>query len=84
MASKYCVQKFKGVCSQEVKFLLKNNKIYSIEFTEGCDGNLKAIARLADGMDAKEVAGILRELRCGNKLTSCGDQFAQAIDRELQ
>jgi uncharacterized protein (TIGR03905 family) len=83
MINKYCTQKLKGVCATQVKFLLKNDKLYSVEFTGGCNGNLKAIARLIDGMDAREVAAILRELRCGNKLTSCGDQFAQAIDREL-
>jgi uncharacterized protein (TIGR03905 family) len=83
MADKYCTQKLSGVCSTEVKFLLKGGKVYSIAFSGGCSGNLRAIARLADGMDARELAGILREVRCGTKLTSCGDQFARAIDREL-
>jgi uncharacterized protein (TIGR03905 family) len=77
------VEKLSGVCSTGVKFVINKGKIYSIEFTGGCSGNLRAIARLADGMDAKEVAGILREVRCGTKLTSCGDQFARAIDRAL-
>jgi uncharacterized protein (TIGR03905 family) len=78
-----CEHKLHGVCAQEVQFKLDNEKIYAIQFKGGCNGNLKALSRLADGMEARDVAAILRELRCGTKLTSCGDQFARAIDKEL-
>jgi uncharacterized protein (TIGR03905 family) len=54
-----------------------------VQFTGGCNGNLKAIGRLVEGKDAKEVAGILRGNTCGMKGTSCADQLARAIDGKV-
>lgn len=73
----------KGVCSVKIDFDIEEGKIHNLRFLGGCDGNLKAIGRLVEGKDAKEVADILRGNRCGMKSTSCADQFAQAIDQYL-
>ena len=51
-----------------------------LSFRGGCNGNLKAIGRLVEGKDAREVADILRGNTCGLRGTSCADQFAKAID----
>jgi uncharacterized protein (TIGR03905 family) len=80
---KLCKHWLRNVCALEVKFMLNDGKIHSIEFKGGCNGNLKAISRLAEGMNAKDVADILRGIRCGDKMTSCGDQLAAAINKEL-
>ena len=70
----------KGVCSQQIDFDLDDEgKIHNLAFVGGCDGNLKAIARLVEGKDAEEVAEILRGNMCGYKITSCADQLALAI-----
>ena len=67
-----------GVCSVQIDFDVDDGKLYNVRFVGGCNGNLKAIGRLVEGKDAKEVADILRGNTCG---TSCADQLAKAIDK---
>lgn len=70
-----------GVCAVQIEFDVEDGKLYNVKFLGGCNGNLKAIGRLVEGKDAKEVADVLRGNTCGMKGTSCADQFAQAIDQ---
>lgn len=70
----------KGVCAMQIDYDIEDGKLYNVQFIGGCNGNLKAIGRLVEGKDAKEVAGILRGNTCGMKGTSCADQLARAID----
>lgn len=72
-----------GTCSSMIDFDIIDGKIHNIAYTGGCNGNLKAIGRLVEGKDAKEVAGILRGNTCGMKGTSCADQLARAIDGKV-
>lgn len=72
-----------GVCAAMVSFDLEDGKLYNVQFLGGCNGNLKAIGKLCEGKDAKEIAEILRGNTCGYKSTSCADQFAHAIDDAL-
>ena len=37
------------VCANAISFDLENNIVTNIEFEGGCNGNLKAIAKLVDG-----------------------------------
>ncbi|HIR92094.1 MAG TPA: TIGR03905 family TSCPD domain-containing protein [Candidatus Egerieimonas intestinavium] len=76
--------KTKGTCSQKIDFRLEDGKIYDVAFTGGCNGNLKGIAALVEGMDAKEAISRLEGIRCGFKSTSCPDQLAQALKEALQ
>ena len=61
--------KTKGTCSQKIDFRLEDGKIYDVAFTGGCNGNLKGIAALVEGMDAKEAISRLEGIRCGFKLS---------------
>ncbi|MDR2729996.1 MAG: TIGR03905 family TSCPD domain-containing protein [Treponema sp.] len=69
----------KGTCSSKISFEIKSGKLFSVIFKDGCDGNLKAVGRLLEGMDAKEAAKKLKGINCGGKGTSCADQLAAAI-----
>ena len=71
--------KTKGTCSTGIQFELRDGKAYSVSFKGGCDGNLKALGILVEGMDAQELVGKLKGLRCGKKSTSCADQLAAAV-----
>ena len=73
----------RGVCSIKIDFDVEDGKIYNLQYIGGCNGNLKAIGRLVEGKDAKEIADILRGNTCGMKGTSCADQLAKAIDQYL-
>ena len=70
----------KGTCSSNVEFEVDGNSVYNISFTGGCNGNLKGIASLAEGMDVNEVIEKLKGITCGLKNTSCPDQFAKALE----
>lgn len=72
-----------GVCAVQIEFDVEDGKLYNVKFLGGCNGNLKAIGRLVEGKDAKEVADVLRGNTCGMKGTSCADQFALAIDQYI-
>ena len=75
--------KTQGVCSTKINFDLRNGRIHNISFEDGCDGNLKALAILAEGMDAKELAAKLKGTCCEDRGTSCADQLAKAVEKCL-
>ena len=68
-----------GVCATDISFDLNDDKVTNIAFTNGCNGNLKAIAKLVDGMSVDEIENKLKGNLCGNKNTSCADQLAIAV-----
>lgn len=68
-----------GVCSSKISFDLDGNIVTNVEFTSGCNGNLKAIGKLVDGMTVEQIEGYLRGNLCGNKSTSCADQLARLV-----
>lgn len=69
----------KGVCASKLEFELEGDIVKNISFLGGCNGNLKALAALADGMTVQEVKDRLLGITCGFKKTSCSDQLAQAL-----
>ena len=68
-----------GVCSQNISFDIKDNKVYNVHFTGGCHGNLQGIGKLVEGMDIDEVISRVEGIKCGPKSTSCPDQLARAL-----
>ena len=77
----YLSFKTSGTCAVMIDFDVEDGKLHNVKFLGGCNGNLKAIGKLVEGKDSKEVADILRGNTCGMKGTSCADQLAKAIDR---
>ena len=71
--------KTKGTCSQMIYFDLEDNKVKNVQFMGGCNGNLKGIAALVEGMDVNDVITRVEGICCGPKATSCPDQLAQAL-----
>lgn len=69
----------RGVCPSKIAFDLTQGKVHNLVFTSGCDGNLKAIATLVEGMEAERVVSLLSGNTCGYKNTSCADQLARAL-----
>jgi uncharacterized protein (TIGR03905 family) len=72
-----------GVCSKQIDFDIEDGKIRNLVYIGGCNGNLKAVGKLVEGKDAKEIADILRGNLCGMRGTSCADQLAKAIDKHF-
>ena len=43
--------KTQGVCSREISFEVKDNKLTNVQFVGGCSGNTQGLSRLIEGMD---------------------------------
>ncbi len=71
----------RGVCSSRMDFELSGDTIESLKVTGGCNGNLKGIASLLQGMKIDDVIERLDGVQCGMKGTSCPDQIARALKR---
>ena len=71
--------KTSGTCSYKIDFEVNDNIVSNVRFYGGCNGNLKGIASLVDGMKLDDVIAKLQGIRCGFKSTSCPDQLAQAL-----
>ena len=71
--------KTKGTCSTAIDIEVNDGIIESVQFTGGCNGNLKGICALVKGMRGEDAIEKLEGIRCGMKPTSCPDQLAQAL-----
>jgi len=71
--------KTSGTCSREIAFEIEDGKLKNVQYFGGCNGNLKGICSLVEGMDVEEVIQRLGGIRCGFKSTSCPDQLARAL-----
>ncbi|MBP1544128.1 MAG: TIGR03905 family TSCPD domain-containing protein [Oscillospiraceae bacterium] len=69
------------VCATEIRFDLDRDIVSNIEFTGGCNGNLKAIAKLVDGWTVDRINEYLQGNTCGRRPTSCADQLAKAVKK---
>ena len=76
--------KTQGTCSTLIRFSLEGGKVHSISFQNGCNGNLKGISALCEGMDARKLIEALKGIRCGMKETSCPDQLARGVELALE
>lgn len=73
-----------GTCSKVITLDLDdNNIIHNCHFEGGCNGNLKAISKLVEGKEAKEIANILKGNTCGPRSTSCADQLSIALTEAI-
>ena len=76
--------KTNGTCSTKIQFEIIDGLVRNVRFTGGCNGNLKAIAALVEGMPKEKVIEILRGIDCRGKGTSCPDQLAIGLERILE
>lgn len=73
-----------GTCSKQTNFVLNDDHtIASMEVIGGCNGNLKGIGALVEGMKVEDVIDRVEGIRCGMKSTSCPDQLAKALKETL-
>ena len=75
--------KTRGTCSSRIDFDIVDNKVHNVVFTGGCNGNLKGIGALVEGMDVQEAIKRVEGITCGFKSTSCPDQLAQALKQAI-
>ena len=71
--------KTKDTCSQLISLDLDGDVVHNVTFMGGCNGNLKAIPILIEGLTVEEVEKKLSGVICGRRPTSCADQLAKAV-----
>ena len=74
----------RGVCSAKITFDLTDGVVSDVRFMGGCNGNLKGIGQLVEGMNAEDVIKRIKGTKCGFKNTSCPDQLAVALEEALK
>ena len=75
----------KGVCSKKISFTLGDNKeVRDIHFLGGCQGNLKALGIVLEGLPAEKIISLLEGNTCGARGTSCVDQLTKALKLALK
>ena len=72
----------RGVCSQKIEFDIEEGILKNVKYVGGCNGNLKGIGSLVEGMKVEEVIERLEGIKCWIKQYSCPDQRARAL-REI-
>ena len=75
--------KTKGTCSQRIFFEIEDGILKNVQFLGGCNGNLKGICSLVEGMAVTDVIARIEGICCGMKPTSCPDQLATALKQAL-
>lgn len=73
-----------GVCSSQIEFDIEGNIIKNVKFTGGCPGNLKALSKVIEGKTVEEIEELFRDIKCGNKETSCSMQLAIAVRKAYE
>lgn len=74
----------KGTCSRTIFFDVENGILHNVQFVGGCNGNLKGIGALVEGMKVEDAIDRVEGIRCGMKSTSCPDQLAKALKETLK
>lgn len=69
----------KGTCCKIMQVEILNNTIKNVKFFGGCDGNLKGLEAMLQGMHIDDVITKFRGITCGEKATSCPDQLAISL-----
>ena len=72
-----------GVCSRKIDLDIETGRVHNIHYLGGCNGNLKALGALAEGMTVEEVIQRLDGIHCGERSTSCSDQLARNLKQVL-
>ena len=57
------IYKTKGTCSSQIKLNIEGDIITDVSFTGGCNGNLKAIPALVNGMTVAEIENKLSGIK---------------------
>ncbi|BDE96407.1 TIGR03905 family TSCPD domain-containing protein [Raoultibacter timonensis] len=69
----------RGVCPRAINIELDGDIVSHVDFEGGCNGNLKAISKVVEGMTVDEVAELFEGNTCGRKPTSCVDQLVKGL-----
>lgn len=74
----------KAVCPSGITFELDGDVVKDVTFVGGCNGNLKAISKVVEGMSVGQIEELFKGNTCGKNTTSCVDQLAVLIREKYE
>ena len=72
-----------GVCAKEMFVTVDNGVVTDFQCVGGCNGNLKALGVLLNGMSVEDTVAKLSGIQCKDRGTSCSDQLAKGLQQWL-
>lgn len=76
--------KTSGTCTRQIDFDINGNVVSKVTFYGGCPGNLAAISRVVEGKTIEEIENLFKDIKCGDKPTSCSAQLAIAVRKAYE
>lgn len=80
----HCEYNTVNTCATKIEFDLEGNVVSNVSFVGGCNGNLKAVSKLVDGMTVEQIEAKLKGNTCGRRPTSCADQLCEGIRKAYE
>ena len=77
------IYSMENTCCQSVEILTDNNIVISVKLNGGCPGQANLIKRICNGKKIGDIIYLLEGIHCGSKNTSCADQVAKILKREV-
>ena len=71
-----------GTCARAINYEVVDGVVTACEIVGGCPGNTQGVAKLVIGRKVEDVVRLLKGINCRGG-TSCPDQLARALEREL-
>lgn len=75
-----------GVCSREMKVIVNDDVVSSMEVIGGCQGNLQGISKLVVGMKVEDVVAKLEGIKCRGSRSgqsSCPNELAKGLKKNI-
>ena len=75
-----------GVCSREMKVIINDGVVSSMEVIGGCQGNLQGISKLVVGMKVEDVVTRLEGIKCRGSRSgqsSCPNELAKGLKKYI-
>ncbi|MCQ2793663.1 MAG: TIGR03905 family TSCPD domain-containing protein [Bacilli bacterium] len=75
-----------GVCSREMKVIVNDGVVSSMEVIGGCQGNLQGISKLVVGMKVEDVVTRLEGIKCRGSRSgqsSCPNELAKGLKKNI-
>lgn len=81
--NKYVKYRTNGICCQMISYDIEGDIVRNIIFHGGCPGGLNALAKSLNGRKIQEVIDLMKNIKCGNRDSSCPNELAKSLQDEL-
>lgn len=81
---KYVKYKTSDVCCSMISYDIEGDTINNIIFYGGCPGGLSALAKALNGRKIEEVIDLMKNIKCGNRDSSCPVELVKSLRQELE